>query len=41
MPVFSVERYRDRLTALHAEIEAAGQFACFARRFLIEARRPA
>jgi SAM-dependent methyltransferase len=41
VPDFSVGRYRDRLMALHAEIEAASQFTCTARRFLIEARRPA
>jgi SAM-dependent methyltransferase len=41
VPDFSVERYRDRLAALHAQIETAGQFTCFSRRFLIEARRPA
>jgi SAM-dependent methyltransferase len=41
VPDFSVERYRDRLAALHAEIEAAGRFTCYAQRFLIDARRPA
>jgi SAM-dependent methyltransferase len=41
VPDFSVERYRDRLAALHAEIEAAGQFTSHAQRFLIDARRPA
>jgi SAM-dependent methyltransferase len=41
VPDFSVERYRDRLLALHAEIEATGRFTCHAQRFLIDARRPA
>ena len=41
VPDFSVERYRDKLAALHAEIEAAGQFTSHAQRFLIDARRPA
>jgi hypothetical protein len=41
VPDFSVDRYRDRLAALHAEIEATGGFTCHAQRFLIDARRPA
>jgi SAM-dependent methyltransferase len=41
VPDFSVERYRDKLAALHAEIEATGQFTSHAQRFLIDARRPA
>jgi SAM-dependent methyltransferase len=40
VPDFSVDRYRDRLAALHEEIEAAGRFTCWSRRFLIEASRP-
>jgi SAM-dependent methyltransferase len=41
VPDFSVDRYRDRLVALHEEIEATGRFTCYARRVLIEASRPA
>jgi SAM-dependent methyltransferase len=41
VPDFTVDRYRDRLLALHAEIEATGRFTCYAQRFLIAARRPA
>jgi SAM-dependent methyltransferase len=41
VPDFSVERYRDRLLALHAEITATGRFTSHAQRFLIDARRPA
>jgi SAM-dependent methyltransferase len=41
VPDFSVARYRDRLAALHGEIEATGRFTCYSQRFLIEARRPA
>ena len=39
VPDFEVGLYRDRLLALHHEIERAGSFACHSRRFLIEARR--
>jgi len=41
VPDFSVERYRDKLAALHAQIEATGPFTSHAQRFLIDARRPA
>jgi SAM-dependent methyltransferase len=41
VPDFSVGRYRSRLLDLHAQIEAAGRFTCYAQRFLIDARRPA
>ena len=39
VPDFSVARYRGRLAALHAQIEADGRFTCHSQRFLIEARR--
>ena len=39
VPGFTVERYRDRLAALHARIEAEGPFVAHSTRFLIEARR--
>jgi SAM-dependent methyltransferase len=38
---FSVERYRDRLADMHAQIERDGSFVSYAQRFLIEARKPA
>lgn len=41
VPDFSVDRYRDRLAALHQRIRSEGAFVAYARRFLIEARRPA
>jgi SAM-dependent methyltransferase len=41
VPDFSVERYRSQLAALHQEIEDRGSFVTHARRFLIEARKPA
>jgi SAM-dependent methyltransferase len=37
---FSVERYRDRLAALHRHITEQGAFVAHSRRFLIEARQP-
>ncbi len=40
VPDFSVERYRDRLAALHHEIEQEGSFLSHSRRFLIEATKP-
>jgi hypothetical protein len=40
VPDFSVEKYRDRLTALHREIAANGPFVAHATRFLIEAVKP-
>ncbi len=40
VPDFSVERYRHRLTALHAEITTKGPFVAHATRFLIEATKP-
>ncbi len=40
VPGFTVERYRDRLAALHHGIGANGSFVCHSTRFLIEAARP-
>ncbi|MFI7697969.1 class I SAM-dependent methyltransferase [Nonomuraea sp. NPDC049480] len=40
VPGFSVERYEDKLRALHERIEAEGPFVAHSSRFLIEARRP-
>ncbi|MFD3916026.1 class I SAM-dependent methyltransferase [Streptomyces sp. NPDC058603] len=37
VPDFTVERYRDRLAALHRRIEAEGPFVATTTRFLIEA----
>lgn len=39
VPGFSVEQYRDRLRALHEQIEREGPFVAHSTRFLIEARR--
>ncbi|MDF8263248.1 methyltransferase domain-containing protein [Luteipulveratus flavus] len=39
VPEFSVERYGDRLRALHDLIEVDGAFVAHSTRFLIEARR--
>jgi SAM-dependent methyltransferase len=41
VPDFTVARYRDRLAALHERILADGVFVSYAKRFLIEARKPA
>jgi hypothetical protein len=41
VPDFTVERYRDRLLALHERILADGSFRATSERFLIEARKPA
>ena len=41
VPDFTVARYRDRLAALHERIQAEGAFVTYAKRFLIEARKPA
>jgi SAM-dependent methyltransferase len=40
VPDFTAARYRRRLAALHERIEADGAFVTYARRFLIEARKP-
>ena len=39
VPDFTVERYRDRLAALHERIRADGVFVSHAQRFLIELRK--
>jgi hypothetical protein len=39
VPGFTVERYRDRLRALHEAIERDGRFVAHSQRYLIEARR--
>jgi SAM-dependent methyltransferase len=41
VPDFTVEKYRDRLKALHDRIRSDGPFIAYSRRFLIEARKPA
>jgi SAM-dependent methyltransferase len=40
VPDFSVDRYWDRLVAMHDEIESQGSFVSHAQRFLIEVRKP-
>lgn len=40
VPDFGVEKYRDRLLALHRQIETEGPFVAHATRFLIEATKP-
>jgi SAM-dependent methyltransferase len=40
VPGFSVERFQERLRALHDQIERDGPFVAQATRFLIEAARP-
>ncbi len=40
VPDFSVERYREKLRALHDRIEADGPFLAHATRLLVEARKP-
>lgn len=39
IPGFTVERYRDRLRALHDRIESEGPFVAHSTRFLIQARK--
>jgi hypothetical protein len=41
VPGFTVERFRNRLLALHQQIETHGPFVAHSQRFLIEARKPA
>ena len=41
VPDFSVEKYRQRLRALHESIEQEGPFETSVYRFLIEAKKPA
>jgi SAM-dependent methyltransferase len=38
VPDFTVEKYRDRLRAVHEEITVTGMFVSYAKRVLIEAR---
>ena len=40
VPGFTVDGYRDRLRALHEQIEHEGEFVAYATRFLIEATKP-
>jgi hypothetical protein len=40
VPDFTVDRYRDQLRNLHAEIERDGSFVAHSSRVLIEARKP-
>jgi SAM-dependent methyltransferase len=40
VPGFTVERYRDRLAAMHARIQQSGSFVSHSERALIEARKP-
>jgi len=40
VPDFTVDRYRDKLRALHERIEADGPFVTHAVRVLVEARKP-
>lgn len=41
VPDFTVEKYRERLKALHDQIQAKGPFVSHSTRFLIEVRKPA
>jgi SAM-dependent methyltransferase len=41
VPGFTVRGYRDRLAALHEQIQYQGPFVTYAQRFLIEAQKPA
>ena len=41
VPGFTIDKYRDRLLALHQRIEADGPFVAHSQRFLIEAHKPA
>jgi SAM-dependent methyltransferase len=41
VPGFSVEKYLPQLRAVHERIEAEGPFVSFAKRVLVEARKPA
>jgi SAM-dependent methyltransferase len=40
VPDFSVERYRERLRAMHEQIQANGSFVAHSTRLLVEARKP-
>ncbi|WP_410051076.1 methyltransferase domain-containing protein [Acidiferrimicrobium sp. IK] len=39
VPDFTVERYYDRLAALHGQLHRDGRFVCHSQRYLIELRR--
>jgi len=39
VPDFTIEKYRDRLRAVHEQITVKGMFVSYAKRVLIEARR--
>ncbi|MST34282.1 methyltransferase domain-containing protein [Acidimicrobiaceae bacterium USS-CC1] len=39
VPDFTVDRYHDRLAALHAQLDQEGQFLCHSQRYLIELRK--
>ena len=41
VPDFTIERYEDRLRAMHTDIETHGSFVSTAQRMLVEARKPA
>jgi SAM-dependent methyltransferase len=41
VPGFSISGYRDRLQAMHEQIEREGRFISHSRRFLIQATKPA
>jgi SAM-dependent methyltransferase len=40
VPGFDVDKYRDRLAAMHERIQAEGPFVAHSQRFLLVARRP-
>jgi SAM-dependent methyltransferase len=40
VPGFTVDRYEDKLRALHDQIQRSGPFEAYASRFLIEAQKP-
>jgi SAM-dependent methyltransferase len=41
VPDFTADRFRERLRALHEQVERGGPFVAHTTRFLIEARKPA
>jgi SAM-dependent methyltransferase len=40
VPDFTIERYKDRLRAMHVHIQTHGSFVSTAQRMLVEARKP-
>jgi hypothetical protein len=40
VPDFTIERYHERLRAMHEQIEASGRFVAHSTRLLVEARKP-